>query len=348
VIDSHTMLRLVFGAAGASAYLVLALVVMRAEGARAVRAAAFAAAVLSAIGFIVDSPLGASLHQSLPALDLSLRILAAGVPGALWLALVSLFRDRKARPRHVLLSLAPMAVAVPAYLLQAGPAVIVFWIWAAVSVGLILHAILVVVRTRHNDLVESRRRLRFVLSWVSIFGCAVLLMLLTTIAADVVGLSIAPWWTTALRGLMAATAIAGVPVFLDPRRQMIPPERKPPQAVEAHQALIGELEAAMITDEVWRQEGLTLAALASRLQTPEYRLRLVINGELGHRNFTEFVNGYRVEAAKGLLADPGSKPNIAQVAYGVGFASLAPFNRAFKEVTGVTPTQWRRDRLIEG
>jgi AraC-like DNA-binding protein len=35
------------------------------------------------------------------------------------------------------------------------------------------------------------------------------------------------------------------------------------------------------------------------------------------------------------------------VAYAVGFASLAPFNRAFKEITGVTPTQWRRDRLIE-
>jgi hypothetical protein len=32
VIDTQTLLRLVFGAAGASAYLVLALVVLRAEG----------------------------------------------------------------------------------------------------------------------------------------------------------------------------------------------------------------------------------------------------------------------------------------------------------------------------
>jgi AraC-like DNA-binding protein len=88
-------------------------------------------------------------------------------------------------------------------------------------------------------------------------------------------------------------------------------------------------------------------ALAARLQTPEYKLRLLINGRLGHRNFTEFVNGYRVEAAKALLVDRGTKRTVAEVAYDVGFSSLAPFNRAFKEVTGVTPTQWRRERLIE-
>jgi AraC-like DNA-binding protein len=103
----------------------------------------------------------------------------------------------------------------------------------------------------------------------------------------------------------------------------------------------------MTADRLWRQEGLTLAKLASRLDSPEYKLRLLINGRLGHRNFTEFINGFRVEAAKALLADDHSRMNVAQVAYEVGFSSLAPFNRVFKEVTGVTPTQWRKGMLIK-
>jgi hypothetical protein len=81
VIDTQTLLRLVFGAAGASAYLVLALVVLRAEGARAVRAALFAAAALSALGLIMDSPVGEAVKRSQPGLDLTLRFLAAGRAG---------------------------------------------------------------------------------------------------------------------------------------------------------------------------------------------------------------------------------------------------------------------------
>ena len=347
MIDTTTMLRLVFGAAGASAHLVLALVVARAEGARAVRAALCAAASLSALGLIVDSPAGETLRQAQPALDLTLRILAAGVSGSLWLALTALFRDRQVSPRHALLSLAPTAAAALAYLLRGGPALVFFWVWAAVSIALIVHTIVVVVQTGQVDLVESRRRLRRWLVAVCICGCAVLLALLLTIAADVARLSVPSWWSTTLRALMAATAIAAVAIVLDPRRQLLPAEPRPAPAPGSHDALLADLHAAMTTEEAWRQEGLTLAALAARLGAPEYRLRLAINGELGHRNFTQYVNGFRVEAAKALLAHPQTRPNVAQVAYAVGFSSLAPFNRAFKEVTGVTPTQWRRDMLIE-
>jgi AraC-like DNA-binding protein len=347
VIDTTTMLRLVFGAAGASAYLVLALVVVRAEGARAVRAALFAAAALSALGLVMDSPAGETLRRTAPAFDLSLRILAAGVPGTLWLALTALFRDRRVSRSHALLSLAPMAAAAPAYLLGGGPARVFFWIWSAASVALVVHAIVVVVRTGRGDLVESRRRLRRWLGGVSIFGCAVLLALLLTVAADALRLAGPLWWPTTLRALMAAAAIAAVAIVLDPRRQLLPAEPRPSPAPGSHDELLRALDAAMTTDQAWRQEGLTLAGLAARLGTPEYRLRLAINGQLGHRNFTQYVNGFRVEAAKALLTDPQSRPNVAQVAYAVGFSSLAPFNRTFKEITGVTPTQWRRERLIE-
>jgi AraC-like DNA-binding protein len=347
VIETETMLRLVFGAAGASAYFVLALVVLRAEGARGVRAALFAVSILSAVGLMMDSPFGQAVHRTAPKLDLLLRILAAGVPGGLWFALTALFRDRRLLWTHALPALVPAAAAAPAYLLRGGPALASFWIWVGASTALLVHAIVVVVKTRQDDLVESRRRLRLWMAGICVLGCAVLLLFLITIAANVIHLPVARWWPTTLRALMAATALAAVTIILDPRRQLLPSERKPSQSAVPNDELIRELDVAMVREELWRQEGLTLAAMAARLRTPEYKLRSVVNTQLGHRNFTEFVNGFRVEAAKALLIDRSLVSNVAQVAYTVGFSSLAPFNRAFKEITGLTPTQWRREMLIE-
>ena len=87
-----------------------------------------------------------------------------------------------------------------------------------------------------------------------------------------------------------------------------------------------------------------------------HRLRRLINGVLGHRNFADYVNGRRIEAAKVALASPDlALKSISTIAYDLGFASLGPFNRAFRAAAGVTPTEWRtantpvpaRLRLIE-
>ena len=103
----------------------------------------------------------------------------------------------------------------------------------------------------------------------------------------------------------------------------------------------------------WRTEGLSIGAVARDLGVPEHRLRHLINGRLGRRNFADFVNGYRISAAKAQLADPTlADATIASLAFELGFASLSPFNRAFRAATGLTPTAWRRrtlaDRLASG
>ncbi|MEM7188864.1 MAG: AraC family transcriptional regulator, partial [Pseudomonadota bacterium] len=82
---------------------------------------------------------------------------------------------------------------------------------------------------------------------------------------------------------------------------------------------------------LWQREGLTVGALADELGMPEHQLRRLINGQLGHRNFSTFVNGYRVTAAKAALADPArADQTVLQIAYDCGFASIGPFNRAFR------------------
>jgi AraC-like DNA-binding protein len=99
---------------------------------------------------------------------------------------------------------------------------------------------------------------------------------------------------------------------------------------------------------VWRREGLTIGDLAAEVGVPEHRLRPLINDHLGFRNFAAFVNAHRIEAAKTLLGDPAqARQTVAAIAFDLGFGSLGPFNRAFKEVAGITPTQWRRQALGE-
>ncbi|MEL6533032.1 MAG: helix-turn-helix domain-containing protein [Pseudomonadota bacterium] len=103
---------------------------------------------------------------------------------------------------------------------------------------------------------------------------------------------------------------------------------------------------ALMAEGIWREEGLTIGGLATRLGMPEHRLRRAINQGLGFRNFSSFINAARIEAAKEILSDPEREAvTVLEIAYQVGFASLGPFNRAFRAETGCAPTEFRRDAL---
>ncbi|MGY3077542.1 AraC-like DNA-binding protein [Bradyrhizobium sp. LM6.10] len=111
----------------------------------------------------------------------------------------------------------------------------------------------------------------------------------------------------------------------------------------ADQKLIDALMRLMAGERIYRQENITIGVLAGRLKIPEYRLRRLINQRLGYRNFNVFLNNHRIEEAKAALADrTQAEVPVITIAMDAGFQSLGPFNRAFKAVTGVTPTEYRR------
>lgn len=107
--------------------------------------------------------------------------------------------------------------------------------------------------------------------------------------------------------------------------------------------LRAKLEMEMNDGEAFRDASLTIVALALRLGVNQHRLRALINQDMGYQNFSAFVNEYRIEAVKRVLA---SKDNdhlpILTIAMDAGFKSLSPFNRAFREIVGVTPTAFRK------
>jgi AraC-like DNA-binding protein len=129
-----------------------------------------------------------------------------------------------------------------------------------------------------------------------------------------------------------------------PEGLAVPPA---PEAAEAPEpvdaALIAALERLMGTERAYRQDGLTIGALAGQLGVPEYKLRRTINQGLGYRNFNAFLNRYRIAEVKAALADPARAPvPVLTLALDAGFQSIGPFNRAFKAETGLTPTEFRR------
>jgi AraC-like DNA-binding protein len=99
----------------------------------------------------------------------------------------------------------------------------------------------------------------------------------------------------------------------------------------------------LMRDGFYMETQLTIKQLASKLLTPEHQLRELINKHLGFRNFSSFLNSYRLPAACSQLTDVANirKP-ILTIALELGYGSIAPFNRAFKVKTGKTPKEYRK------
>jgi AraC-like DNA-binding protein len=72
-------------------------------------------------------------------------------------------------------------------------------------------------------------------------------------------------------------------------------------------------------------------------------LRRVINQGLGFRNFNDFLHTHRLKEAAGRLGDPQLRRiPVLTIALEAGYGSIGPFNRAFKERFGMTPSEYRR------
>lgn len=197
-------------------------------------------------------------------------------------------------------------------------------------------------RGREGDLVEVRRRLRPRI--VAAVGIYVVLILIAEVAvfnfnaplwiARSVGSSIALitlFFCAAMFG-MRQTDLFGIPTKAS---ATLP-------AQQADEALTRKLLHHMQNDLPHRDEAMTIAKLAAQLGEQEYRLRRHINGAMGYRNFAAFLNGYRLAEVKSALADANQKDvPIITIALDAGFGSLGPFNRAFREAEGMTPSEFR-------
>lgn len=270
------------------------------------------------------------------------HIFAIGGGALFWLFIITLFEDRPLSR----LTLAPwgvMTVVGIIALFSQPPLRNAMWILHNVlQASLAVHALVVIARSWRDDLVEARRRLRGpLLAAVCGFSIAISLVQVAQ------SLGVAFWWFDLASGVaLAFFTVVGAAVFLRANSQVFGAAVRAPledPLTPADRAALAKLEAAMGPGEAWRREGLTIGALAEEVGAPEHRLRRLINDHLGGRNFAAFINARRIEAAKARLVDPTHvQASVSAIAFELGFASLGPFNRAFKEATGLTPSEWRR------
>lgn len=292
---------------------------------------------ITTIGHVLES--SPTLRAQSGAVYFAVNFLSLGATGFVWLFVVALFEDR----RIGLKTLAPVAGLIALGLIAYASAIRPVWLIQKVfEAGLALHALSVVLRTWRGDLVEARLRVR--VPFVAIVAFYTLLMA----GLQIAGLQL-PARDLINGAALATLGLAGAAIFLRAPADLlgvIKPAETPPDA--ADRPALEKLNQAMDSGEIWRREGLTIGALAEAVGVPEHRLRPLINGHLGFRNFAAFVNARRIEAAKRLLVDPAKgRVTIAAIAYDLGFGSLGPFNRAFKEATGVTPTEFRRGGILD-
>ena len=99
----------------------------------------------------------------------------------------------------------------------------------------------------------------------------------------------------------------------------------------------------LFTDEsIYLSHQITLSEVAKKVGATPKILSRVIN-ETSGKNFSEFVNSYRIEKAKSLLTSSDSeREKIASIAYDSGFNNVTSFNLAFKELTKLTPSEYRK------
>lgn len=101
-----------------------------------------------------------------------------------------------------------------------------------------------------------------------------------------------------------------------------------------------KLEEAFTRARVHLDNRLTLDGLCGHLRENPHYVSQVINQDLGS-SFYELLNLRRVESAKqALLAAP--ERTILEISLDAGFNSKSTFNTAFRQHTGVTPTEYRR------
>ena len=126
------------------------------------------------------------------------------------------------------------------------------------------------------------------------------------------------------------------------------PPARPALSAESQQEardMARRIHALMEQDAPYLDPDFKVATLARRLREPDYKVSRAITAGLEAPNFNRYVNGWRVAYAKGRLADPErDREPILNIALDSGFASLGPFNRAFKDVTGQTPREFRKAR----
>ena len=103
--------------------------------------------------------------------------------------------------------------------------------------------------------------------------------------------------------------------------------------------LTEELNKVVRTEKLYTNSNLKIIDIALKLELTSHELSKFLNDNLG-KSFTDFINEYRIEEAKQLIATQ-TKYTIEAIGNLSGFNSKSAFYKAFKKYTGTTPSKYK-------
>ena len=114
---------------------------------------------------------------------------------------------------------------------------------------------------------------------------------------------------------------------------------------EKSNKLLQLLKQKLEKEAVYLDPELSLSKLAGEMEVSVNILSQLINSHY-KQNFSDYINGFRIEHAKKLLGDPKhERDKIATIAFESGFNSLSRFNTVFKKVVGVPPSAYKKAQI---
>ena len=134
-------------------------------------------------------------------------------------------------------------------------------------------------------------------------------------------------------------------IFKRNNKSMFFEERIPYQNKQIATDVIDQIKNKLYIIEnkmLYKNPDIKLLDVAEQLQTSPHTLSQYLNDNLG-KSFSLFINEYRIEDAKKLLIS-NDNFTVEAIGYESGFNSKSTFFTTFKNIVGVTPSAYRKQR----
>jgi AraC-like DNA-binding protein len=106
-----------------------------------------------------------------------------------------------------------------------------------------------------------------------------------------------------------------------------------------------DLKEIAFKEKSYLKPNLNLNDYAKQAGIASAQVSKILNSKY-NQNFNEFVNTFRIEEVKAKLNDPNySHYSILGIALECGFNSKATFNRVFKNITGQSPSAYKKSQI---
>ena len=113
------------------------------------------------------------------------------------------------------------------------------------------------------------------------------------------------------------------------------------ERLEKRYEKVASLIAKWVEAEKYTTPGINIKDVATQMGTNSNYLSTYINNVLG-TSFANWLNGLRVEKSKEYLSSP-ERISMEECGMKVGYDSLYNYSRWFKTITGMSPSQWKKN-----